>query len=293
MTFSSKEDRVIGLLNGIVLTCILIAVLYPLLFVVSASISNPILVIRGEVLLWPKEITFQAYERVFRNEAVWIGFRNTLLYAFTGTLINVALTVMGSFPLSRKGLPGRNAIMLFLLLTMFFSGGIIPSYLVIKSLGLINSYWAMVLPGAVSVYNLIVMKTFFENIPTELHEAAAIDGSSQTRLLMTIILPLSIPIVAVMVLFYGVGHWNAFFNGLIYLSDRDKYPLQLIIREILINSQMQQMMDQAGESAAAQLLMAESIKYALIIVTSIPVLLLYPLLQRYFVKGMMIGAIKG
>ncbi|THF74809.1 carbohydrate ABC transporter permease [Cohnella fermenti] len=288
-----NEERLFNLLNGIVLTCILLAVLYPLIFVASASISDPLRVMRGEVLLWPKGITLEAYNRVFSNDEIWTGFRNTLLYASTGTLINLVMTILGAYPLSRAGLPGRKWVMMFLLVTMFFGGGIIPSYLVIKSLGLIDTYWVMVLPGAVSVYNLIVMRSFFENIPSELHEAAAIDGSSQTRLLMTIVLPLSIPILAVMVLFYGVGHWNAFFNGLIYLSDSDKYPLQLVIRQILINSQMQQMMDQSSESAATQLLMAESIKYALIIVTSLPVLLLYPLLQRYFVKGMMIGAIKG
>lgn len=293
MKISSHEERLFGLLNGLLLGCIMLAVLYPLLFVASASISDPTLVISGKVLLWPKGITFQAYARVFRDEHIWTGFRNTLLYTSTGTLINLVMTILGAYPLSRKGLPGRKGLMLFLLLTMFFNGGIIPSYLIIKSLGLINSYWVMVLPGAVSVYNLIVMRTFFEQLPNELHEAAIIDGSSEIRLLMTIILPLSAPILAVMVLFYGVGHWNAFFNGLIYLTDSSKYPLQLFIREILVNSQMQQMMNLAEESAAAQLLMAESIKYALIVVTSLPVLLLYPLLQRYFVKGMMIGAIKG
>lgn len=293
MNLLRNEDRLMGILNSLLLTCILLTVLYPLIYVASASISNPLLVIRGDVLLLPKEITFQAYQRVFRDMSIWTGFRNTLLYTLTGTLINLVMTVLGAYPLSRKGLPGRKWIMLFLLLTMFFSGGIIPTYLVIKSLGLINSYWVMVLPGAISVYNLIVMRTFFENIPSELHEAAVMDGSSQIRLLTTIVLPLSGPILAVMVLFYGVGHWNAFFNGLIFLSDRDKYPLQLLIREILINSQMQQMMNLSEESGAAQLLMAESIKYALIIVTSLPMLLLYPLLQRYFVKGMMVGAIKG
>ncbi|MBO0995854.1 carbohydrate ABC transporter permease [Bacillus sp. SD088] len=293
MSIKSTDDRIFGLINGAILTCILMIVLYPLLFVASASISNPIFVIRGEVFLFPKQITLQAYEQVFQHKDVWTGFTNTLLYAITGTMINLVLTVLGAYPLSRKTLPGRKIIMLFLLFTMYFSGGLIPTYLVIKNLHLINTYWAMVLPGAVSVYNLIVLRTFFENIPEELHEAATIDGAKTLQILVRIVLPLSVPVLAVMVLFYGVAHWNAFFNGLIYLSDRDKYPLQLFIREILIQSQMQEMMDMESDSAASQLLMAEGIKYALIMVTSLPVLLLYPLLQRYFVKGIMIGAIKG
>ncbi|MFD2115764.1 carbohydrate ABC transporter permease [Paenibacillus yanchengensis] len=293
MTIKSKEDRLFEIANATVLTCVLIIILYPLIFVLSASISNPLLVIRGDILLFPKEITFQAYKQVFQHTEVWQGFTNTLVYTIAGTILNLVLTIMGAYPLSRRTLPGRKYIMVIILLTMFFSGGLIPTYLVIKQLGLINSYWVMVLPGAISVYNLIVMRTFFENIPEELHEAATIDGASTMKTLTRIVLPLSIPIIAVMVLFYGVTHWNAFFNGLIYLSDRTKYPLQLIIREILIQSQMQQMLDQADDSAAAQLLSAEGIKYALIVVTSLPVLVLYPMLQRYFVKGVMIGAIKG
>ncbi|TLS51828.1 carbohydrate ABC transporter permease [Paenibacillus antri] len=293
MTHKGIHDKVFETINVIALSLILIVVLYPLVFVLSASISNPYLVIRGEVLLFPKEITFQAYTRVFRDSAVLTGFLNTLVYASTGTMINLAMTTMGAYPLSRPNLPGRKIVMLAILMTMFFSGGLIPTYMVVKSLGIINTYWAMVLPGAVSVFNLIVMRTFFENIPGELHEAAMIDGSSQIRTLLRIVLPLSVPILAVMTLFYGVAHWNSFFNGLIYLSDREKYPLQLIIREILIQSQMQEMMELADESAAQQQLMGESIKYALIVVTSLPVLLLYPLLQRYFVQGIMIGAIKG
>jgi len=293
MTHGSISDKLFEKVNIIILSVVLILVLYPLLFVLSASISNPYLVIRGEVWLLPKGITFQAYVRVFRDSAIFTSFLNTVLYTSTGTLINLAMTTMGAYPLSRPNLPGRKSIMLLILMTMFFSGGLIPTYMVVKSLGLINTYWAMVLPGAVSVFNLIVMRTFFEQIPNELHEAAVIDGSSQIHTLIRIILPLSVPILAVMTLFYGVHHWNSFFNGLIYLSDRKKYPLQLIIREILIQSQMQEMMELADESAAQQQLMGESIKYALIIVTSVPVLLLYPLLQRYFVQGMMIGAIKG
>ncbi|WP_413242450.1 carbohydrate ABC transporter permease [Paenibacillus sp. 1P07SE] len=286
------NDRLFDVLNITILSLILLAVLYPLVFVISASVSNPFLVIRGEVLLVPKEITFQAYLRVFRDSAVLNGFMNTLLYATTGTLINLVLTTFGAYPLSRP-LPGRKIIMLVILMTMFFNGGLIPTYMVIKSIGIINTYWAMVLPGAVTVFNLIVMRTFFENIPQELHEAALIDGSSQMRTLVSVVLPLSLPIMAVMTLFYGVAHWNSFFNGLIYLSDQSKYPLQLILRDILINSQMQDMMNLADESAVQQQLMGESIKYALIVVTSLPVLLLYPLLQRYFVQGVMIGAIKG
>ncbi|MBD2871712.1 carbohydrate ABC transporter permease [Paenibacillus arenilitoris] len=293
MIHKTRNDKIFDTLNTVILSLILIVVLYPLVFVLSASISNPLLVIRGEVLLFPKDMTLQAYARVFRDGEVLGGFMNTLLYASTGTLINLAMTTMGAYPLSRPNLQGRKVIMLVILMTMFFNGGLIPTYMVVKSIGIINTYWAMVLPGAISVFHLIVMRTFFENIPQELHEAAVIDGSSQIRTLWSVVLPLSLPIMAVMTLFYGVFHWNSFFNGLIYLSDQSKYPLQLIMRDILINSQMQDMMNLADESAVQQQLMGESIKYALIVVTSLPVLALYPLLQRYFVQGVMIGAIKG
>nr|WP_310500979.1 carbohydrate ABC transporter permease [Paenibacillus qinlingensis] len=278
----------------IALSFVLLITLYPLIFILSASISNPVDVLQGKVWLWPKGLNFEAYTRVFQNKDIIVGFRNTIIFTVLGTAFNLLMTTLGAYPLSRKDLFGRNKILLFFTLTMFFSGGLIPTYLVIKQLGLFNSPLVMIIPGAVTVWNLIIMKTYFQtSIPYELQEAAFIDGCSNTKVLTKVILPLSLPIVAVMVLFYGVGHWNAFFNALIYLNDRSMFPLQLILREILIQNQMQDMLNSGVEISEKQLMMVESIKYSVIVVSSIPVLLLYPLLQRYFVKGVMIGAIKG
>jgi putative aldouronate transport system permease protein len=233
------------------------------------------------------------YYRVFDNEAIWTGYANTLLYTVAGTMVNIVLTILAAYPLSQRDLPGSRQLMMVITLTMFFSGGLIPTYLLVKSLGMNNTIWAMIIPGAISTYNLIVMRTFFQNgIPHEVQESAWMDGSSNFRLLLSIIIPLSMPIIAVMVLFYGVAHWNAYFNALIYLKDRELFPLQLIMREILILNQSEDMgMDGAG--MAERVLMAESIKYSVIIVSTLPILLLYPFVQKYFVKGVMIGSIKG
>ncbi|WP_407056078.1 carbohydrate ABC transporter permease [Paenibacillus dendritiformis] len=272
---------------------ILLIVLNPLVFVLSASISNPAAVSRGELWLFPKEITFVGYEKVFQNREILTGYGNTILYTVIGTSINLLMTILAAFPLSRTNLPGRNVIMFALVFTMFFSGGLIPSYLVVKKLGLLNSMWALVLPGAVSVYNIIIMRTFFRtSVPYEVQEAAMIDGCTTLQILYRIMLPLSMPIIAVMVLFYSVDHWNSYFSALIYLTDRDKFPLQLILREILIQNQMDKMA--GGASALSeQIMYGQAIKYAVVIVANLPVFLLYPFLQRYFVKGMTIGAIKG
>jgi len=292
-TVRSRDDRLFDTLVYIFAGIILIVVLYPLLFVVSASFSDPVRVIDGKVWLLPQGITFDAYLHVFENESIWSGFRNTLIYTLIGTLVNIILTILAAYPLSQKDLPGRTALMFIITITMFFSGGLIPTYLLIKSLGMINTVWAMIIPGAISTYNLIVMRTFFQNgIPFELQESAWMDGASNFRLLFTIVLPLSMPIIAVMVLFYGVGHWNAYFNAMIYLKDRELFPLQLILREILILNQSENMgLDGAGMTE--RVMMAESIKYSVIIISSLPVLLLYPFVQKYFVQGVMIGSIKG
>lgn len=290
----SLGDRIFDVVNVALLSAVLVAVLYPLVFVVSASFSDSLLVMQGKVWLWPQGFNLEAYKRVFQNQDILTGYRNVLFYTALGTAINLALTVAGAYPLSRRDFVGRNALMLFFTFTMFFSGGLIPTYLVVKSLGLVGTFWALLLPGAVSVYNLIIMRTFFQNtIPTELQESAVMDGASNFRILLSIVLPLSMPVIAVITLYYAVSHWNAYFNALIYLSDRSQYPLQLFLRELLIQNQAQDMMESATESIAQQQLLMESIKYAVIIVSSIPVLLLYPFLQRYFVKGVMIGAIKG
>lgn len=276
------------------LTIISIIVLYPLVFVTIASISNQELVIRGEVWLWPKEITFVGYERVLGNSEILRGYMNTILYTVTGTALNLVMTIAAAYPLSRRDFLGRNVFTALIVFTMFFSGGMIPTYLLIKKLGMLNTFWVMIIPSALSVWNIIIMRTFFQNgIPNDIQEAAAIDGSSNMSTLIRIVLPLSMPVIAVMILFYSIGHWNAYFQALIYLSDRAKYPLQLFLREILVQGQMQEMVDVSDDSLLRSLMDAEAIKYAAVLVANLPVLMLYPFLQKYFVKGVMIGAIKG
>ncbi|UQZ81169.1 L-arabinose transport system permease protein AraQ [Paenibacillus konkukensis] len=274
---------------------ILVTVLYPLLFVLSASFSDPTKVMSGEMWLLPKGFTLGAYKEIFDYAAVWSGYRNTLLYTTVGTCVNLILTTLAAYPLSRKDLPGRNLFMFLITFTMFFNGGLIPTYLIVKGLALVNTFWALIIPNAIATYNLIVMRTYFQNsIPWEIQEASLIDGCSNFRLLTHIILPLSKPIIAVMVLYYAVGHWNSYFNALIYLRNSNLYPLQLVLREILIVSQSN-ILDQSGSTFGMdeKLLLAESIKYALIIVASLPVLIMYPFVQRHFVKGVMIGSLKG
>ncbi|AZS16405.1 carbohydrate ABC transporter permease [Paenibacillus motobuensis] len=276
-----------------------VVVLYPLLYMISASISDPKYVASGEMWLWPKGITFDGYKRVFENTSIWIGYSNTILYTLVGTTINLVVTLPAAYALSRKDFVGRNFFMGMFMVTMFFSGGLVPSYLLIKSLGMINSMWAIVIPSAASIWNIIVSRTFFQgSIPPELQDAAQVDGCTNMRLFIKIILPLSMPIIAVMALFYGVGHWNNYFSAMIYLNDAGKYPLQLVLRQILV---LQEMSAQGGgaidtSTAAAMNSKAEIaalVKYAVIIVATIPVIVIYPFLQRYFVQGVMIGSVKG
>lgn len=290
----SAGDRVfVGIVYAL-LSMVLIVVLYPLIFVVSASISDPVTVLRGEMWLFPKALSFVGYERIFANPEILTGYLNTILYTTVGTAINLVMTILAAYPLSRRDFKGRTVITWFIVFTMFFSGGLIPTYLLVRSLGLINTMWALILPGAVSVWNIIIMRTFFQSsIPGEIQESAAIDGCNNMQTLWKIVLPLSAPIIAVMVLFYAVGHWNSYFSALIYLNDRGKYPLQLLLREILIKSEVDQMAGSMTTSTQTYLMEAEAIKYAVIIVANLPVLMLYPFLQKYFVKGIMIGAIKG
>jgi putative aldouronate transport system permease protein len=292
----TKGDLTFDFFNVTLMTLYALMVLYPLYFITISSISDPNAVYAGEVWLWPKDVTFEGYQRIFSDSLIWIGYGNTILYAAIGTAISIVLTLTAAYPLSRPDFYGRNVIMLVFVFTMFFSGGLIPTYLLVKDLGMVNTIWAMVIPNAVGVWNIIIAKTFFEtSIPSDLREAAFMDGCSNTRFFFQIVLPLSKPIIAVMVLFHVVGHWNGFFDALIYLNDETKYPLQLILRNILVENQVSNsaamMMD--VESYAAKQRVAELIKYGVIIVSTIPLLILYPFLQRYFVKGVMIGSIKG
>lgn len=294
MLLESRGDRVFNVMIYVVLSVITLIVLYPLVFVLSASFSDPQTVLRGEMLLWPKGVNLNSYAKIFQNHDILTGYSNTFLYTSIGTLINLVMTILAAYPLSRKDFVGKNAIMAIFVFTMFFGGGLIPTYLLIKDLGMLNNFWVMIIPNAVSIYNIIIMRTFFQqSIPYELQEAATIDGCTNIQILSRIILPLSMPIIAVMILFYAVSHWNAFFNALLYLSDKNKFPLQLILREILIQGQTSDMVKMSTESAIKQQREVEGIKYAVLVVANIPVLILYPFLQRYFVKGVMIGAIKG
>ncbi|WP_028545767.1 carbohydrate ABC transporter permease [Paenibacillus taiwanensis] len=290
----SFGDRVFNIINYILLTILTVIVLYPLLFVLSASISNPEHVLRGDVWLLPKGFNVDAYTKIFQNKDILLGYGNTILYTLIGTAINLAMTVCAAYPLSRKDFAGRGIITGMIVFTMFFGGGLIPTYLLIKNLNMLDSLWVMVIPNAVSVWNIIIMRTFFQqSIPGELQESAMIDGCNHFQTLFRIVLPLSMPIIAVMVLFYAVGHWNSYFNALIYLTSKDKFPLQLILREILIQSDSGEFIKLTSESAVRMKMSVEGLKYAVLVVANLPMLMLYPFLQRYFVKGIMIGALKG
>ncbi|KAF6568227.1 carbohydrate ABC transporter permease [Paenibacillus sp. FSL M8-0228] len=290
----SKGDMWFDIVNYVMLTIVMLLVLFPLYFVLIASLSDPNLIYSGEVWFFPKGFTLDGYGRIFSDSSIWIGYANSILYASLGTLIGVAVTICAAYPLARKGLAGKSVIMWFLLISMFFSGGLIPTYLLIKDLHMLNTIWALVIPGAGGVFNVIIVRTFFQStIPDEMWEAASIDGCSNTRFFWSIVLPLSKSVIAVMVLYHVVGFWNGFFDALIYLNDESKYPLQLVLRNILVQNQANSSMMIDVESYAAKMRVTELIKYGVIMVSSLPLLILYPFLQKYFVKGVMIGSIKG
>ncbi|CAM4032611.1 carbohydrate ABC transporter permease [Paenibacillus alkaliterrae] len=293
------RDKVFVICNYIFVFLAFIVVAYPVLYMISASISDPKLVGSGEMWLLPKGITFEGYERVFQNSSIWTGYGNTILYTAVGTLINLFVTLPAAYALSRKDFAGRNFFMGMFMVTMFFGGGLVPTYLLVKELNMVNTMWAIIIPSAASIWNIIVSRTFFQSsIPKELQEAAQIDGCTNMRLFIKIILPLSMPIIAVMGLFYGVGNWNSYFSALIYLNDADKYPLQLVLRQILVLQEMSAQGGGAMDASSAAALnnkaeIAALVKYAVIIVATVPVIAIYPFLQRYFVQGVMIGSVKG
>lgn len=274
----------------------IIITIYPLYFVVIASFSSPTAVATGKVILLPKKIQLMAYERVFSYKTIWTGYTNTIFYTVFGTIINISMTLTGAFVLSRKRLMGSRFFMLMIVFTMYFSGGIIPSYFNIRNLGLLDTVWSIVLPGAISPYNLIIACTFMKStIPETLQEAATIDGCSYIKFYIRIVLPLSSALIGVLALYYAVGHWNSYMSALLYIKDRSKYPLQLILREILVQNKFTaEDMAAAGDpdSSLAFMDLAEGMKYALVVVASVPMLVLYPFLQRFFIKGIMIGSIK-
>ncbi|MGL5348133.1 MAG: carbohydrate ABC transporter permease [Peptostreptococcaceae bacterium] len=294
----SLTDRIFQTSVYLFLTLALVIVLYPLIYIVSASISDPKTVSSGEMLLFPKGITFEGYKTIFENQSIWRGYANTIFYTALGTLVNLIVTIPCAYALSRADFSGKKFFTKFMVVTMFLSGGLIPTYLIVKNLGMINTVWALIIPNAASVYNIVVTRTFFQStIPRELEEAATIDGCNDIKMFIKVILPLSLPIIAVMALFYGVGHWNGYFSALIYLSDRALYPLQMVLREILVLQDMASnsigMNSSMAEFAHSKQQLAQVIQYGVMIVSTLPIIVVYPFLQKYFVKGMMVGSVKG
>lgn len=285
----NRQDRWYYLFCYTVVTILTLIVLYPVVFIIAASVSNSNMVIQGQVWLWPKEFTLKAYELVLERPQIWTGYRNTILYTAGGTLINLVITLMCAYPMARKNLPGRNIIMFIFSFTMMFSGGMIPTYMLVKNLGIMNTYWSIVLPGAMSVYNMIVCRTFIEtNIPDEMLEAAQIDGCNNTQFFFQMVLPLSKAIIAVLALWYGVAHWNAYFNAFLYLRESDKYPLQIFLKEILVQSERM-----GGADMVEQSTIYETLKYSVIVISTAPLFCVYPFVQKYFQEGVMVGGVKG
>lgn len=293
-----KEDLIFDIVIFIILTVVLVIVAYPLYWVIISSVSDPAAVSGGDVLWKPIGFTLKGYQEVFNNSAVMRGFANSIFYTVVGVGVNLIVTLPTAYALSRDRFGGKKIVTIFYMITMFFGGGLIPTYLVVRNLNMLNHVWALVLPGCLSVYNMIVARTFFKsNISEELYEAAEIDGCTQAQFFFKIAIPLSSAIIAILVLYYGVGHWNAYFSSLVYISDQDKYPLQLVLRNILITNQTALSQTATTEAARAALREKQQIidvmKYSLIIISSIPVLILYPFIQKHFVKGVMVGSLKG
>lgn len=282
-----------GMVNVILGICGLLA-LYPLIFVVSASISDPTAVNSGKVILWPVGFNIKGYQAILKSKWITTGYRNSLFYTVAGTVLNVSVTLMAGYALSRKDLYGRKLITLFMMFTMWFSGGIITTYLVVNKIGLYNKWYTLIVMGLISVYNVIITRSFMSgSIPMELQEAARIDGCSDFQIFGRLILPLSKPVIAILCLYYGLGHWNSYFNALIYLKDKNLQPLQIFLREILVQNEAVNMSSDALDTMIERAMMAQTMKYSLIVVASLPMLIIYPFLQKFFVKGVMIGSVKG
>lgn len=290
----SRGDLLFQILVYTVLGLLSLIVLYPLVYVVSASFTSPASLVAGKMYLWPVNPTLSSYKAVLRESRLWIGYKNTIFYTLLGVSINIVMTVLGAYPLSRKDLAGRTLIMTLITFTMFFSGGMIPTYINIKNLGLLNTRWSVILPGLINVTNLLILRNYFINsVPDELHEAAEIDGSSPMNTLFTIILPLSKSILVVITIYYFVAHWNAYFDAMMYITKRNKWPLQVFLRQILLLSQMGDMAETMGADDANTALLYASLKYAIIIIAALPLIIVYPLVQKFFEKGIMLGSVKG
>jgi len=290
----SKQDRIFNAINYSILTILLIIIMYPLYFIVIAAISESTDIVVGNVWIVPTAFNLQGFKLLLDNNDIWTGYRNTVFYTVVGTIINLVLTIPAGYALSRRNLYGRGAIVSVFAFTMFFGGGMIPTYMLIKNVGLLDSIWVLMIPGAVSVWNLILAKNFFQSsIPDELIEAGRLDGCDDFGLFFKVVVPISPAIIAVLALYYSVGHWNSYFNALIYMSTRAKFPLQMFLREMLVLTTATTDLMEVSEVASEATKNAETMKYSAIIISCLPMLAVYPLVQKYFVKGVMIGAIKG
>ncbi|MBD2870046.1 carbohydrate ABC transporter permease [Paenibacillus sp. IB182493] len=290
----TTADRWFNGMNYLVLTVFLLLVLYPLVYIVSASFSEPSAVLSGKVWLYPVNPTLEGYMAVFQHKLIWSSFRNSIFYTVAGMILNVAMTVAAAYPLSRKDLYGKNVVMFLFVFTTMFSGGLIPSYLLVKGLGMLNTVWAIILPGAMGVFHVIIARTYFKTtIPDELLEAAQLDGCNDFRFVLKIVIPLSGPIIAVIALYSAVGYWNQYFNALIYLKDQELFPLQLILRDILVQNEVDSSMLTDLKEEAKREGVRELLKYSLIVISSLPMLAVYPFVQKYFIQGVMIGSLKG
>jgi putative aldouronate transport system permease protein len=291
------EDMVFDTVNFVILTFVFLIVAYPLYFIIISSVSDPFAVAGGQVLFYPKGFTLDGYKEVLKNEGVMRGFFNSVYYTIVGVFVNLAVTLPTAYALSRNDFYGRKTISIFYIITMFVSGGLVPTYLVVRQMGMLNTVWALVIPGALGVYNMMVARTFFKtNIPGELLDAARIDGCSNTGFFFRIVLPLSSAIVAILVLWCGVGHWNSYFSALLYISERQRQPLQLELRMVLLQNTQAPNMPLTEEFIAEKRrleALRDMMKYSLIIIASVPVMVLYPFIQKHFVKGVTVGSLKG
>ena len=290
---TARGDRTFYAIVNAIVGVFMLIVLIPLVNIVASSFSSPGAVSSGKVLFWPVEFSLDGYKTVFQNKMIGTAYFNTFFYTIVGTMINLAMTMMAAYALARKNLPYKGFFMFLFTFTMLFSGGTIPNYMLIVNLKLYDTRWAMLLPGAISVYNMIIARTFIQNIPNELYEAASIDGCSDARYFFTMVIPLSVTLLSVLTLYYAVAHWNSYFDAFLYLTNRKLYPLQIMLREILIANSINanEVVDDLTMSAKQG--MADLLKFSLIIVSSLPVLVLYPFVKKYFLKGVMIGALKG
>ena len=289
------SDKIFRAVALVILALIMITIIYPVWFVLVASFTNPLEIYQSAFLFWPQDFNFESYKLVFRDQDFITGFINSIFYTVVGTAINVVMNICGAYPLSKRNFKGKSFFTIMFTFTMFFSGGLIPTYLVVDGLGMRNTVWAILIPSAVSMYNIIIMRTYFQSrIPAEMEEAAKVDGCTNFRMLLLIVLPLSIPIIAVIALYYGVGRWNDYFSAMIYITDRKLYPLQLVLREILLQNQASDMMDIVSDSGYSDRMMARmGLKCAVIVVSTVPIFVIYPVVQKFFAKGVMVGAIKG